>query len=245
MAEPVLLNFEKHGSLRLVECKDFTQFKSQHLVPVVFQEFYPLATQFPLVFVRNSNSGDFVPAALMGLSKGKNLFCQQPEWQSAFIPTGFTLAPLTVHRLNPDSDEAVIAIDEDSDLLSETIGEPMFQENGEYTESMQKRVDHVVTVTKQSLQAMALCRYLAEKNLFRSRPLTFQYNDSSPRYELEGVFTIDEEVIEKLADEEFLELRRRGLMPLIYSHLTSLHHFSRLLRLQYQADQEQAATAEH
>lgn len=239
MAEPVLLNFEKHGKLLLSECRDFSQFKSQHLVPIVFQEFYPLATEFPLVFVRNSGSGDFVPAALMGLSKGKNLFCQVPEWHSSFIPTSFTLAPLSVRRLEPGSDEAVIAIDEESDLLSDTAGEPMFQANGEYTESLQKHIDHVVTVTKQSLQAMALCRYLAEKNLFRSRPLTFQHNESSPRYELEGVFTIDEEAIEKLGDEEFLELRRRGLMPLIYSHLTSLHQFTRLLRLQYQADQEQ------
>ncbi|MBT8146507.1 MAG: SapC family protein, partial [Gammaproteobacteria bacterium] len=68
MAEPVLLNFEKHGKLLLSECRDFSQFKSQHLVPIVFQEFYPLATEFPLVFVRTSSSGDFVPTALMGLS---------------------------------------------------------------------------------------------------------------------------------------------------------------------------------
>jgi len=88
-------------------------------------------------------------------------------------------------------------------------------------------------------------RYLAEKKLFRSRPFAFQYNDSSPRYELEVVFTIDEEAIEKLGGEEFLELRRRGLMPLIYSHLTSLHQFTRLLRLQYLADRAEAETAEH
>ncbi len=239
MSDPVLLDFKKHGKLRLSECKDFTRFQSQHLVPVVLQEFYSLATQFPLVFVRNSSSGDFVPAALMGLSKGKNLFCQQAAWQSAFLPTSFTLAPLTVHRLEPDSDEAVIAIDEDSDLLSETEGEPMFQENGDYTEYLQKRIDHVVTVTKQSLQAMALCRYLAEKNLFRSRAMAFQFDKSSRRYEVEGVFTIDEEAIEKLSDEDYLELRGRGLMPLIYSHLTSVHQFSQLLRLQHQADQQE------
>lgn len=238
MTEPTLLNFERHGHLCIADSTDFGQFESQHLVPVVFQEFYFLATQFPLVFVRNSGSGDFVPTALMGLSKGKNLFCQQSQWQLDFIPTSFTLAPLSVHRLDPGSDEAVIAIDEESNLLSESAGEPMFQTNGEYTESLQKRIDHVVTVTKQSLQAMALCRYLAEKKLFRSRPLAFQYNDSAPRYELEGVFTIDEEAIDKLGDEGYLEIRRRGLMPLIYSHLTSLHHFTRLLRLQYEADRD-------
>jgi hypothetical protein len=244
MSEPVLLSFEKHGKLRLGEEKDFTQFKSQHLVPVVFQEFYALATQFPLIFVRNSNTGDFVPAALMGLSKGKNLFCQQPQWQAAFVPTSFTLAPLSVHRLQPDSNEAVIAIDEKSNLLSESVGEPLFQADGDYTAYLQKRIDHVVNVTRQSLQALALCRFLAEKKLFRSRTLNFQYSDTSPKYELEGVFVIDEEALEKLGDEEFLELRRRGLLPLIYSHLTSLHQLSRLLRLQHQSDRQAASAPE-
>jgi len=243
MSEPVVLSFEKHGKLRLSDFGDFTQFKSQHLLPVIFQEFYALATEFPLVFVRNSANGDFVPAALMGLSEGNNLFCQTPEWDCAFIPTSFSLAPLTAHRLKPDSDEAVIAVDEESNLLSETVGEPLFQANGEYTDYLQKRVENLVTITKQSLHAMALCRLLAEKKLLRSRPIALQYTATSRRYELEGVFTIDEEALEKCSDEEYLELRRRGLMPLIYSHLTSLHQFGRLQRLQHQADLKQAEVA--
>jgi len=242
MAEPVLLNFEKHSNLRLSETRDFTQFKSQHLVPVVFHEFYMLATEFPLVFVRNSESGGFVPVAMMGLSKGTNLYCQTPVWSSAFIPTSFSLSPLSVHRLEPGSDEAVIALDEESSLLSESVGEPMFEAGGEYTKYLQARIDHVVNITKQSLQTMALCKYLVEKNLFKSGRLSLQFSDKSPRYEVEGVYTIDEEALNKLSDEEYLELRTRGLLPLMYSHLTSLHKFPGLLRLQDQFDQEHAAT---
>ena len=57
---------------------------------------------------------------------------------------------------------------------------------------------------------------------------------------MEGVYSIDEDVLGKLSDVEYLELRRRGLIPLIYSHLASLHQFERLLRLQNQSDREQA-----
>lgn len=242
MTEPVLLSFEKHGKLHLNETKDFTEFKSKHLVPVVLHEFYTLATEFPLIFVRNSESGDFVPVAMMGLTKGKNLYCQTRQWRSEFIPSTFTLAPFSVRRLESDNDDAVIAVDEESPLLSESAGKPMFQANSEYTAYLRKRIDHVVTVTKQSLQTLALSRLLADKNLFRTSPLTFQLNANSTKYEVEGVYTIDEEALAKISDEDYLELRKRGLIPLIYSHLTSLHQFGRLLRLQDQADRKTTTT---
>lgn len=240
MAEPVLLDFEKHGGLRLSDGSDFTQFKFQHLVPVVFQEFYALATEFPVVFVRNGETGDFVPVAMMGLSKGKNLYCQKPDWPSAFTPTSFTLTPLSVRQLGSGDNDSVIAIDEESPLLSDSVGEPLFQANGDFSDYLQTRIKHVVTITRQSLQAAALCQFLADKKLLKTRLLTLQFSENSPRYEMEGVYSIDENVLEKLSDAEYMELRRRGLIPTIYSHLTSLHQFERLLRLQNQSDKEQA-----
>ena len=242
MSEPVLLNFEKHGKLCLSEPKDFTSHKAENFVPVVFQEFYELATEFPLVFIRNKKTGDFVPGAMMGLNKGVNLYCQALEWQPVFIPASFTLAPLSVSRLDPDSNEADIAIDEQSPLLSETVGEPLYRSDGLPTDYLNKRIDHVVRVTQQSVQAIALCRYLAEKRLLTSRPLKLQHTESSPKYEVEGMYMIDEDALEKLSNDEFQELRERGLLPLIYSHLTSLQQLGRLTHLQHAADLAKATS---
>lgn len=238
MAEPVPLSFEQHGKLRLSELRDFTRFGSQHLVPVVFQEFYELATEFPLVFVRNSESGNFVPVAMMGLARGRNLYCQTPQWTLNFVPTSFTLTPLSLVRTDSGSEEAIVCVDQDSPLLSESAGEPMFNADGTHTDYLQKRIDHVTRITHQSLQAAALCQLLAEKKLLRTRPLSLQKSAAAPRYEVEGVFTIDEEALEALDDKEFLTLRQRGLLPLIYSHLTSLQQFGRLLSLQTLSDQQ-------
>jgi hypothetical protein len=226
MPEPTALNFEKHGKLRLSNCKDFTQHKSQYLVPVV----------------RNSNSGDFVPAALMGLRKGVNLFCQTPEWPATFIPSTFMLPPFSALRVQADTDEAVIAIDEESDLLSTSVGELMFDADGKYTPYLQKRIDQVIEVTRHSLQSLNLINYIAKMNLLKTGTLTLQFN-ASAKYELEGVYTIDEEAVQKLNDEEYLELRKRGLLPMIYSHLTSLHQLTRIIRLQQKLDQDEDSAA--
>ena len=242
MSQPVPLNFEKHGKLRLSEPKDFTSHKAETFVPVVFQEFYGLATEFPLVFVRNKQTGDFVPGAMMGLNKGVNLYCQTPKWQPVFIPNSFTLTPLSVSRLEPNSDEADIAIDEQSPLLSETLGEALYQSDGTATDYLKRRIEHVVRVTQQSVQAVALCRYLAEKRLLTSQSLKLQHTENSPKYEVDGVFMIDEEALENLSNEEFQKLRERGLLPPIYAHLTSLQQIGRLTYLQHAADLAQAAS---
>ena len=242
MSQPVLLNFEKHGNLRLREPREFTKHKAENFVPIVFQEFYSLATEFPLMFVRNKKTGDFVPGAMMGLKKGMNLYCQTSEWQPNFVPNSFTLTPLSVSRLDPQNNEADVAIDEQSSLLSESEGEPLYQSDGQATNYLKIRMDHAIRVTQQSVQAVSLCRYLAEKNLFTTRTLKLQQTESSPKYEVEGVFVIDEEALENLSDEEFQELRQQGLLPPIYAHLTSLQQIGRLTRLQHQTDLTQASS---
>lgn len=236
MSQLAPLNAERHGKLKLRDRQDYQAYAGQHLVPVVFQEFYGLATEFPLVFVRNSEAGDFVPVAMMGLKQGINLYCQTSDWRAGFIPVGFTVGPLLVTRLESESEPAEISLNEDSELLDESLGEPLFTDSGEQTEFLQKRIEKVMNVTRQTLQARALCKFLADQNLLKQRQIRLQYSPDSPRYEVEGVYIIDEEKLESLSDQEFLTLRQRGLIPLIYAHLTSLQQFGRLSRLQAEAD---------
>ena len=43
------LNNVQHASLKIIDNKDFTRFKKQHLIPIVAHEFIHLASEFPLV----------------------------------------------------------------------------------------------------------------------------------------------------------------------------------------------------
>jgi hypothetical protein len=46
-----------------------------------------------------------------------------------------------------------------------------------------------------------------------------------------GCHVVNEERLGKASDETFLEMRRRGYLPAIYSHLVSLAQLERLLML--------------
>ena len=236
MKKIVPLTYEKHGRLRLIEQRDFSGHREENFVPVVFQEFSAMATEFPLVFVRNKKTGDFMPSALMGLDQATNLYCQTATWQPTFIPTSFTLEPFAVTQLGSSVGDSEIALDQNSPLLSETSGEKLYLEDGAATDYLKAKKQNVVKITEQSLQAVEICRYLAEKKLLVSRTLKLQYSEESRKYEIEGVFVIDDQIIKNLPDKEFQELRDRGLLAMIYAHLVSLQQIHRLSRLQYQFD---------
>jgi len=234
------LNYKRHGKFRLRSALEFHQFKSQHLVPVVVQEFHFLANEFPLIFVRHSESGEFVPVAMMGLNRGQNLYCQSVEWRPHVVPMAFAIAPISVTLTRVDTGEADVYIDEDSHLLSESAGELLFDDNGERTSYLERRIDQAVKLAQQTLHTRAVCKFLADRKLLEARPLTLQHTTYSPRYEIEGLFTINQEVIDEFDDDQFLELRRHGLLPMIYSHLTSLQQIGRLSQLQFEVDRATA-----
>ena len=240
MKKIVPLTYENHGRLRLIEQRDFSGHREENFVPVVFQEFSAMATEFPLVFVRNKKTGDFMPSALMGLDQATNLYCQTATWQPTFIPTSFTLEPFAVTQLGSGVGDSEIALDQNSPLLSETSGEKLYLEDGAATDYLKAKKENVVKITEQSLQAVEICRYLAEKKLLVSRTLKLQYSEESRKYEIEGVFVIDDKIFKNLPDKEFRELRDRGLLAMIYAHLVSLQQIHRLSRLQYQFDKEKS-----
>lgn len=243
MSDNTPLNSEQHGHLRETPDLDLRRYREHHFVPIVLQDFYTLATEFVLPFVRAGETGEFVPVAMMGLNKGSNLYCQEDRWPVHVVPIGFTLDPLAVTRFDPETNEAVIAIDESSPRLSHSEGEALYDADGNQTAYLQRRIERLIDVARQSLQTQSLCRYLAAHKLFKQQPITLQHRDDGPRYEIEGVYTIDEERMRQLSGDEFQELRMRGLLPIIYSHLTSLQQLNRLSGLQYRADKAASQSA--
>ena len=70
MSKFVPLAKDQHAKLRVIQSGDYTRFRQQNLIPVVVRDFFTLSAEFPLVFVTNESSEDFMPVAIMGLQEG-------------------------------------------------------------------------------------------------------------------------------------------------------------------------------
>lgn len=230
------LNSTKHLDICIKESKDYSRFSAQSLIPVVVQEFAVLATEFPIVFVKNAETGQFTPIAMMGIKNNFNLYCQTENWQSSVTPIGFSKAPLSLMQTSENSDEVMVFIDEDSELVSSAEGEKLFDKSGEQTEYLKKRSSALLDLASFTQQTASITKYFADLSLLTPKQLTVKLNHDSPNVNIDGVYIIDEKVLGELKDDDFLGLKSKGLLPLIYAHLTSLHQIARLISKQNNFD---------
>lgn len=236
MSSPQPLRKDKHAKLKVVESGDYRRYKGNHLVPIVIQDFFTLAAEFPLVFVKIGKTEDFIPVAMMGLREGQNLYCQTEEWKARVIPVSFGNAPFTIARVEEESDQLIVLLDEESPLLSETIGQALFDESGERSAYFEARIESLVKVAEQTRNTQELCKRLTEKNLLSTQKVQLQHRSDGALYNIDGIYVVDELALNALSDEDYLHLRTMGLLPLIYAHLTSLQQLRRISELQYVAD---------
>ena len=242
MSSPVPLRKDKHAKLKVVESGDYRRYKGNHLVPIVIQDFFTLAAEFPLVFVKIGKTDEFIPVAMMGLREGQNLYCQTEQWQAGVIPVSFGNAPFTIARVDEKTEQLIVLLDEESPLLSETTGESLFDEKGERSAYLEARIESLIKVAEQTRNTQELCKRLTEKNLLSTQQVQLQHRPDAPRYNIDGIYVVNEIALNELSDEDYLHLRKMGLLPVIYAHLTSLQQLRRVSELQYVADK--AAEAE-
>jgi hypothetical protein len=96
------------------------------------------------------------------------------------------------------------------------------------TRAILERVKRYLT----ELQQMAkftedFCKYMAEKNMFT--PLNMKVRIGNEIRNITGAYIINEERLNALSDESFLEMKAKRYVPAIYSHLSSLPQIERLI----------------
>ncbi|WP_321397211.1 SapC family protein [Emcibacter sp.] len=223
------INNETHRKFRIKNHTDFAHIQGQHLAPIALHEFVKTATSLPVVFVKPQNGDDFHAVVMMGLKPGENLVTNGGKWNGIYIPASIVIYPFSLARTpNENKEEFVLTIDENSILISETEGHPLFDEEGkgtDFLENCKKTVtehfDHI-QVSKHFIGT------LAKKDLITESSLSVNYGDQQEKVNIGGIFSIDEKKLDALPAEEFEELRKQGLLPAIYAQLASLHQIHRL-----------------
>lgn len=221
------LNKSRHVSIRLRDASPFEHVKTQHMVPVVLHEFVRLAAEYPLGFVKNTETGQFQPVAILGLSPGENLFFSASGWRSGQVPGFITHYPLmlTPDIFNPD--QLVVAINESSNLIGD--GNLLFTEQGDETPYLQQRKQSLVDYYEKDLSSKSIVDFLAKNKLLKQQSINVQLNGQN--FVINGVYVIDEQMLQQLNHESFIELRDRGLLPAIYAQLASIHQLQKLVKL--------------
>lgn len=234
----VPVNQERHAGKKIKQVDGFDFAAQFHIAYVTTHEFVRAAAIYPLVFIEDKEKDEFRPVALLGLDAGKNLFVgTDGKWQASYIPAIIRRYPFALSQAGEDG-RFLICVDEGSDLVNDTEGSPLFDEKGEPTEVIENVKLYLSELQQMDMVTTEFCKFMTAHNLFVPLNMRVRQNDSFKN--ISGCYVINEERLNNLSDELFMELRSKRYLPAIYAQLTSLSQIERLVTLQ---DEATGATA--
>ncbi|MCZ4317314.1 SapC family protein [Comamonadaceae bacterium G21597-S1] len=224
------VNKDLHAKKRVKEITSFSFASKFHVAYVTLQEFTRAASIFPIVFLEDKQKDEFRPVVLLGLKPGVNVFVDADgKWQASYIPAVIRRYPFT---LTPggENGQFIVCIDEESSLVSETEGAAMFDDSGAPTQVIDNVKRYLSELQQMEVSTHEFCSFLAKHNMFT--PLNLRVRETSGVKDIAGCYVINEERLNNLSDELFLEIKNKRYLPAVYAHLISLAQTERLVKLQ-------------
>jgi hypothetical protein len=231
----VELSRSEHAGLRIRADRVEASAASQHLVPIVVSEFRKAATQYPIVFAKNPETGRFAPYVLNGLGVEENLFWSGTELDVAYVPLNVRRQPFYVGMNDgPDGPAtSVLCIDLDSPCLdgagAKTIVNPDGSDSA-YLEGILSILGELVAGKKTTEQFIAC---LLTLDLLAPIMLDIVLDDGTP-LQVQGLYGLDEEKFRQLEAGEISSLWKTGYLELVYAVLIASGQIFKLIRMKNQ-----------
>lgn len=189
-----------------------------HLVPAVFDEFVAAAPSLPIVFLPGVSAP--VPVFLVGLRAGKNaLVSAEGRWLGNYIPAYVRRYPLMFGEI--EGRAPITCIDSDYTLPKGKAGERIFTDEGEERPVLVERIRLMNEFFLAAKRGESLVKTLVDLDLLRAVTIDAKF-ESGESLALHGMLTVDPGRLDEISDDEFLRLRKEGLLPAIYAHISSL-----------------------
>lgn len=216
----------KHSDIKIKDNATLAQSKNRHFAPVVVQEFVPASQEFPVVFVKDSETGTFRAIALLGLKPDENLFYSEDGWQATYKPEALALSPFI---LNQGEAQSILCFDQSSELVNKQDGEALFDKQGNQTPWLTAMGERVVTYVERTYATKNFIKLLLDNDLLSSQTLSLKL-ENQEEYSLNGLYAIDEKKLNALSDDAFNAIRKTGALPAIYASLLSMQRIHNLAR---------------
>lgn len=215
------LNRAEHGALHF----DHTVVgPAQRIVQIGLSELALAATDMPLCFAKDANTGRFNLVALVGLIEPINLFVHERRFHATYCPRALQLSGF---RLDQNG-IAGLAVAEDDPAIG-VSGDPLFRdgEPSPLLASVAAAIERLVT-------DIGTARDLADgyAALHLVRPLNFVLQSDDGRdHVIDGLYTIGTDMLMRLPDADVVRLHRSGALALAALLTASLAQVERLCQL--------------
>ncbi len=226
-----VLDPKQHQSLR-VNTQPGAAFGDNVMSAMVFPfEFRTLQAEYPVLFRKDGQTGQFYALALFGLEPKENLYLDGAQWIARYLPLSARRAPfLITERKSLDEHRAaelLVSIDLDHPRTHHPDGELVFNEDGSNSPLLDSTIERLGDIHAGHEQTRQYFDALNAFNLITPMRLEVPLNDT---LELTGFYGIDEDQLAALSDADLKQLQTAGFLDHTYMVLASLSQLSGLIQ---------------
>jgi hypothetical protein len=222
MTQIVPLNKDLHRTLKVDGRASAAYGDNKRFVQVVVNEFPHLLVRYPILFSKDSATGQFYCGAMLGFDEGENLFLEEWGEREFYRPLGLQRGPFYAH--GPE-----LAIDLDHPRVGAEGGKPLFDDFGQPTRYLQSIIWAFQDLKPGLERTKVFISRLVELSLIEPIDIEVEFDDGTMR-NCAGLYTINQEVLSRLPDAVVVELFRRGYLTLIHHMIASLKQLPLLAR---------------
>ena len=231
----VELSRSEHRQLRIRADLVAASAANQHLIPIVTSEFRKAATQYPIVFAKNPQTGRFAPCVLTGLGVEENLFWSGTDLDVAYVPLNVRRQPFYVGTDDAPNAPAtnVLCIDLESPCLEESGTKTLVDADGSdsaYLKEILAILSELVAGRKATEQFIEITLSL---DLLAPLLLDIVLDDGTP-LQVQGLYGLDEEKFRQLDTSQIAGLWKSGYLDLLYAVMIAGGQIFKLIRLKNQ-----------
>jgi hypothetical protein len=233
MSKPVLLNNIAHKDLKVITRYSAEFGDNVHAVLTFPTEYGDIQREYPILFRKDAESGEFQSIALLGFAKGENLFLGEDIWSASYVPGIIARGPFLIGFQEQEVDgdvrrEPVIHVDMDSPRVNESQGEAVFLEHGGNTPYL----EHIAAILRGIQEGVALSKAMFAA--FESHDLIEPVNIEADvlddvKYVLKGFYTINQDRLAQLDGEALEKLNRAGFLQGAFLVVASLNNVKKLI----------------
>ncbi len=215
-----VLNNEAHRSLRVDGRASAAYGDGQRFVQVMVSEFAQLVVHYPILFSKDSTTGQLYCGVMLGYDEGENLYLEEWRQGLAYRPLSLQRVPFCAHGRN-------LALDLDHPRVGVEAGEPLFTQDGRPTPYLERVIQTFRYLKPGMRETKTFVARLLELKLIEPFDLEVEFDDGSRRDGV-GLYTIDQGAVAALDDVAVVALHRCGYLRLIDFMIASLKHLPAL-----------------
>ena len=222
MSQYEVLNKEQHRQLRIKTGYGAALGDAVMYVMTYPMEFRDIQSCYPILFTKDSNTGGFFAAAVMGFEADQNLFLQDNGWDASYIPAVVQRQPFLIATGGEgDTATPVVSLDLDHPRVSQDEGEAMFDSEGEPSEFLNQKIALLDKLHRGLQHSSGFIDTLLKHELLEQITLDFTFDDGSKKT-LQGFYSIAEERLYQLKGDVLESLNQAGYLQPVFMAVASL-----------------------